>query len=79
MCVFVCQAEIRTLTDQLEEVKAELSAEKNKNRLLEESAAGVISGRGVSGGEGGGVSNQVATLEMKALNATQRAELASVR
>jgi len=69
---------MRTLTSQLDEVKAELSVEKNKSRLLEESADTARDKDG-SKGERGRVSNQLATLEMKALNATQRAELASVR
>lgn len=69
--------EVRTLGHQLEEVKSELSVEKSKCRLLESTCD--AGGGGVEGRRGGVGADQVATLEMKALNATQRAELASVR
>ena len=75
--------EIRTLNDQLDEVKTELSVEKKKCRLLEVSsnAAGGHGKERDRGGarERGASADQITTLEMKALNATQRAELASVR
>ena len=64
---------VQTLGHQLEEVKSELSLEKTKCRQLEHAGGG---GEGVR--EIGGV-DQMTTLEMKALNATQRAELASGR
>ncbi len=66
------------LSDQLDETKAELLMEKNKCRLLEESSGIAREKRG-AGGVARGSAEQMATLEMKALNATQRAELASVR
>lgn len=73
------QVEVRTLGHQLEEVKRELSVEKSKCRLLE-GVCGAGGGGNVEEKRGGRTgADQVATLEMKALNAAQRAELASVR
>ena len=71
------QAEVKTLSEQLECVKQELAVEKQKCRLLEEatpssSSAGCHTHHG-------GVAERVATLEMKELNERQRAELAHTR
>ena len=69
------QAEVRTLTDQLESVKQDLLSEKHKNQLYQ-TAAGTcttpayrLSGQGES----------LVTLEMKELNERQRADLATTR
>jgi hypothetical protein len=67
----VVQAEVRTLTHQLEEVKQELTLEKQKNALVATSGSD-----GVGVGEGRG---QLATMEMQVLNEKQRAELANAK
>ena len=65
------QAEVRTLTDQLESVKQDLLSEKHKNQLYQ---ATVSPADGPSGqGE------RLVTLEMKELNERQRADLATTR
>ena len=82
ICMHV-QVEARTLSHQLEEVKGELSVEKSRCRFLE-GTCGVAGDENVDIGKADKKprevgSDQVATLEMNALNATQRAELASAR
>lgn len=69
------QAEVHTLTHQLEEVKQELALEKKKSRLMTEAApsAGEDRATGVEG------KDQLVTMEMQVLNERQRAELANVR
>lgn len=84
------QAEVKTVTDHLESIKQDLTAEKQKNHLLEQQlqlrGTGMPLTRGEgqsSSGGGGGVSEalaeKIATLEIKELNERQRADLASVR
>ena len=65
------QAEVRTLTDQLESVKQDLLSEKQKNQLYQVTA---------SPADGpSGHSDRLVTLEMKELNERQRADLATTR
>ena len=62
-----------TLTNQLNEVKQELSLEKQKNTVVGSSGSG---GDSAGTGEGHG---KLATMEMQLLNEKQRAELANAR
>lgn len=71
------QAEVRTLTHQLDEVKHELALEKRKSGLIKGPPSGGTAGKGQGlTGEGQG---QMATMEMQVLNEKQRAELANAR
>ncbi len=79
------QAEVRTLSGQLEETRQELTLEKRKCHLLEERAS-VGGGAGESrsvvsggGGDGKAVAEKMAVLETKELNERQRADLAVLR
>ena len=65
------QAEVRTLTDQLESVKQDLLSEKHKNQLYQATASPA------DGPSGQG--ERLVTLEMKELNERQRADLATTR
>ena len=65
------QAEVRTLTDQLESVKQDLLSEKQKNQLYQTTANPTD--------RPSGQSERLVTLEMKELNERQRADLATTR